>query len=111
MTPENPAEIFCGYAASDQPLFLMLKAQLAPMCQEGAITLWDEGCMVGGEESEVMVAARLQCASIILLLVSADLLSEEHDRLITPALARQARGEARVIPILVRAADWTRSAL
>lgn len=111
MTQGTPAEIFCGYAASDAPIFQALKAQLAPMCQEGLVTLWHEGSVLGGDEREAMVTARLQSAIIILLLVSADLLSEQQERLIAPALARHARGEARVVPLLIRSADWTRSAL
>ncbi len=96
MTQGTPAEIFCGYAASDAPIFQALKAQLAPMCQEGLVTLWHEGSVLGGDEREAMVTARLQSASIILLLVSADFLSEQQERLIAPALARH---RASVAPL------------
>lgn len=107
----SPAEIFCGYAEKDEPSFRALSAHLTPLCQERIISLWHPGCVLGGSESATMIAAHLQSARIILLLVSADLLSEQHERLIAPALERHARGEARVVPILVRPADWTGSAL
>lgn len=111
MTQGNPVEIFCGYAATDEPLFRTLLTQLAPMCRENLASVWHEGLVLGGGEREATVAARLQSASIILLLVSADLLAGQHERLIAPALARHERGEVLVVPILIRSADWTRSAL
>src|SRR6476646_4558301 len=54
----------------------------------------------------------LKSASIILLLVSSDLLASDYcnDIELQCALERDKNGEARVIPVILRPCDWQNSA-
>ncbi|MBL9004056.1 MAG: AAA family ATPase [Myxococcales bacterium] len=106
-----PAEIFCCHAEADAAFVKSLELQLAQFVRERGVSLWHEGLVPAGIVREEEVAAHLQSAAIIVLLVSADLLSYEYDRLVAPALARHRGGEVHVVPVIVRPCDWTGSAL
>ena len=66
-----------------------------------------------GTEWAGAIDAHLQRAQIILLLVSADFLASDYcyDVEVQTAMARHEAGEARVIPIILRAVDWQQCAV
>jgi internalin A len=81
------------------------------MQRTGLVQKWDDRLLKPGEEWRKGIDENLQRADIILLLVSADFLNsdfcwrEEMER----ALERHQTGEARVIPVIIRKADWTQA--
>jgi hypothetical protein len=61
-----------------------------------------------GEEWRGRVDAELVRARLILLLVSADFMASDylHDVEVKRAMERHAAGEARVVPVILRACRW-----
>ncbi len=64
--------------------------------------------IVAGEEWEHRIDEWLKTAQVILLLISADFLASDYcfGVEMKMALERHERGEAKVIPVIVRPVDW-----
>lgn len=103
-----PVEIFCCYARKDQPLLIELKAHLMPLQRQGLITIWADTDIEAGTEWEREINQHLNSAQIILLLVSPDFMASEYcySTEMQRALERHKRGEAHVIPIILRQVYW-----
>ncbi len=101
-------EIFCCYARRDQPLLNKLKAHLMPLQHQGLITIWADIDIDAGIEWEKEIKKHLDTAQIILLLISPDFMNSAYCYSIEMkrALERHDRGEARVIPIILRPVYW-----
>jgi tetratricopeptide (TPR) repeat protein len=76
--------------------------------REGIIKPWHDRQITGGREWAGEIDKNLEAADIILLLVSPDFLASDYcnDIEMCRALERHAEGKARVIPIILRPADW-----
>jgi len=74
----------------------------------GYIKDWSDGQIVPGHEWEPEIMRRLGEADIILLLVTASFLGSEFIGRVelAKALERHRRGEAIVIPVILKPADW-----
>ena len=72
------------------------------------ITSWHHRQMLPGDERAQVINDRLNSADIILLLISADSISDHtcYDIEINRAMEHHQAGEASVIPILLRPVDW-----
>mgnify|MGYP003336486857 FL=1 len=79
------------------------------MQREGLIDAWHDRKIAAGQEWAGAIDANLEQADIILLLVSASFLASAYcnDIELERALERHERGEARVIPVILKPADWT----
>ncbi len=109
MTEEQtPIEIFCSYAHEDETWLRELETHLSLLKRQGLISLWHDRRITPGTDWASTIDAHLETASVILLLVSADFFASDYCYGIEMkrALEREAAGEARVLPILVRKADW-----
>jgi tetratricopeptide (TPR) repeat protein len=97
-------EIFCCYAHKDQTLLNELKAHLMPLQRQGLIKIWADNDIGAGIEWEKEIEKHLDTAHIILLLVSPDFMDSDYCYGIEMqrALERHDRGEAQVIPIILR---------
>ena len=107
-------EIFCCAAGSDQSYLEKLKKHLAPLKRKGSIKLWDESSLRMGEESrEEQIEQHLKKAGVFLLLISAEFLASDYcyETVMKAALARYKNKAAKVIPVIVRSADWDTSEL
>ena len=104
----TPVEVFCSYAYQDEAWLRKLEAHLSLLKRQGLISLWYDRLISPGTNWARAIDTRLETASVILLLVSADFFASDYCYGVEMkrALARQEAGEARVIPILVRAVDW-----
>jgi tetratricopeptide (TPR) repeat protein len=102
-------EIFCCYAHEDEVWLRQLEIHLSLLKRQGLLSLWHDRCIIPGTDWGKTIDTHLETASVILLLVSADFFASDYCYGIEMkrALAREAAGEARVIPILVRPVDWT----
>lgn len=85
-----------------------LKTHLRPLEQQGLIQIWYDRAIGAGAEWEPEIKAHLNMAQIVLLLVSPDFMASDYCYGIEMqrALERQASGEAKVIPIILRPTYW-----
>ncbi|XXX82611.1 pentapeptide repeat-containing protein [Sorangium sp. So ce134] len=104
-----PLQLFLSYAAPDEALREELEAHLAGLTRQGVIRLWQRRQISPGEAWRAEIAARLEAAHIVVLLVSADFLAADDcfDLEVRRAIERQQAGRARVIPVLLRDCDIT----
>lgn len=100
--------IFFCYAHEDEALLKQLKAHLIPLQRQGVIDLWHDRDISAGSEWEREISHYLNAAQMILLLVSPDFMASDYCYGIElqRALERHQRGEARVIPIILRPVHW-----
>src|SRR5881275_2311410 len=105
----SAVEIFCSYAHEDESWLRKLETHLSLLKRQGLISLWHDRLIVPGTDWAHAIDMHLETASVILLLVSADFFASDYCYGIEMkrALEREAAEEARVVPILVRPADWT----
>lgn len=106
-----PIEIFCCYARKDQEFLQNLKAHLMPLQREGLITIWSDTDINAGRAWEEEIQKHLNSAQIILLLVSPDFIASDYSysQELKRAIERHKRGEATVIPIIIRWTLWQRT--
>ncbi len=106
--PSEPLELFFSYAHKDEELRDELAKQLEILRRRGFIKPWHDRKITAGTESKGRIDEHLETARIILLLISADFLASDYcyDIELRRAMERHEAGEARVIPIILRACDW-----
>ena len=104
-------QVFFSYSYRDEILRDELAKHLKLLERQGIIQSWYDRQIEAGAEWVSQIDAHLEEANIILLLVSADFLASDYayDLELKRALERDAAGEARVIPILLRPVDWKSS--
>lgn len=100
--------IFFCYAHEDEALLKQLKAHLILLQRQRVIDLWHDRDISAGTEWEQEISHHLNAAQIILLLISSDFMASDYCNGIEMkrALERHQRGEARVIPIILRHVYW-----
>src|SRR5438128_8216509 len=96
------------YAHEDEALLNKLKTHLRPLQRQELIDVWHDRDISAGTEWEQEIKKHLNEAKIILLLVSPDFMDSDYCYGIEMkrALERHQRGEARVIPIILRHVYW-----
>jgi hypothetical protein len=99
-----PIDVFYLYSHKDEDLRAELAAHLAGL---PGINEWHDQRIGAGEDYRAAIEAQLNAARVILLLVSADFLaSDEREADLKRALERHRSGEARLIPIVLRACSY-----
>ena len=103
-----PVKIFFCYAHEDETLLNKLKTHLRPLQRKGLIDVWYDRDIRAGTKWEEEIDKHLNEANIILLLVSPDFMDSDYcyGKEMHRALERDQRGEARVIPIILRSVYW-----
>src|SRR5439155_15124811 len=104
----GPIEILCCYARKDKLLLKELKTHLIPLQRQGLISIWHDADISAGMEWEVEINKHLNADQVILLLVSPDFMASDYcySKELKRAIERHERGEARVIPIILRRVLW-----
>lgn len=104
----EPVRLFYSYVAADEAWALELEKHLAPLQRQGLLQ-WGRRCLSSaGEPWTETQRSQLEQAEVVVLLLSADSLAALHaERELDPALERHRSQRARVIPILLRAVDWS----
>lgn len=103
----KPLLLFYSYADEDERYFKQLDRVLRPLQQRYSIVPWSKGKVLAGTEWQHQRDKNLDCADLILLLISPDYLASDLcQKEIERALKRQETGESLVIPILVRPVDY-----
>jgi hypothetical protein len=100
--------VFFSYAHADEALRDRLDRHLAMLKRQGVIDVWHDRRIVPGEPIDEAIAAELERADLMLLLVSPDFLASDYcyEREMRRALERHAAGEAQVLPVILRPSDW-----
>lgn len=104
----RPIEVFFSYAHEDEELKDKLSNHLAILQRLGIITGWHDRMIGAGDEWSKEIEQHLNSAQIILLLISADFMASDfcYSVEMTRAVERHDRGEAQVIPLILRACHW-----
>jgi hypothetical protein len=107
------ASVFVSYAREDEQLRDKLSDHLGGLRTGGYISEWNDGQIVPGQEWAPEISRRLDEADIILLLVTSSFLGSEYIGKVelARALERHRRGEAIVIPVILKPADWQSTGL
>ncbi|MBA2678002.1 MAG: toll/interleukin-1 receptor domain-containing protein, partial [Ktedonobacteraceae bacterium] len=100
-------KIFYSYAHRDKKLRDELAKHLSGLQRQGIIIGWHDGEIRAGSEWDVQLKKHLTLSDIILLLISADFMASEYCYGVEmkQALERHERGEAYILPILLRPTD------
>lgn len=101
-------QIFYCYSRKDEELRNELDTQLSILRKQGKIKEWHDREITAGQEWQREIGAYLNTAHIILLLVSPDFIESDYCYGIEMkrAMERHDKGEARVIPIILRPIDF-----
>ena len=100
--------VFISYAHADENFRNDLVKHLDPLRRLGLIETWHDRKIKPGEVWDRAISTNLEKAQIILLLVSIDFINSEYcyDVELERALERHDNGQAKVIPIILRACMW-----
>ncbi|KOR18869.1 toll/interleukin-1 receptor domain-containing protein [Burkholderia cenocepacia] len=102
------ASVFFSYTHVDEALRDQLEVPLSLLKREGLISAWHDRRIVAGDNLDDSIDEQLERADIILLLVSANFIASEYcfATEMRRAIERHEAGQARVIPVILRACDW-----
>ena len=104
----DPIKLFISYSHRDERFREQLQEHLHALKRRGLIEDWQDRRIAPGQEWEGAISENLEAAGIVLLLVSSSFIASPYcyDKEMTRALERHESGEARVIPVILRPADW-----
>ncbi|HET9999376.1 MAG TPA: TIR domain-containing protein, partial [Ktedonobacteraceae bacterium] len=102
--PTTGITIYFAFAREDEAIQKKLEKQFSSLKRSHGITCWHRYMVSGGEEVRREVEEHLQCASVILLLISPDYLNSGkwYELEIEKAMQRSEAGSAHVVPIIIR---------
>lgn len=103
----EPVDLFYSYAHEDEPLRDELAGHLKIMERRGVIRPWHDRCIAPGQKWDQAISGQLESADLVLLLVSKDFINSDYiwGHELETAMNRQKRGEASVVPVMLRAVD------
>jgi hypothetical protein len=104
-------KVFLSYSHTDEKLKNRLEKHLGTLKRQGVITCLHDRDIAAGKEWKDEIDTRLNTASIILLLISADFIDSDYcySSEMARAMERHESGEARVIPIILRPVFWEKA--
>jgi len=97
-----------SYAHEDEAMKEELDKALIILKRSSMIELWQDRKIMAGDKWDDTIKDELAMADIILLLVSVDFNNSQYiwENELSVAMQRQQKGEARVIPVILRNCDW-----
>ena len=105
----EPVDLFYSYAHEDEALRDELAGHLKIMERRGVIRPWHDRCLTHGQKWDGEINTQLETADLVLLLVSKDFINSDYiwSHELDVAIKRHERGEASVVPVMLRAVDIT----
>jgi internalin A len=106
---EKGVSVFISYSHQDEVLKDKLKTHLSNLANNNKIRTWDDREIPPGDEWEEDINHFLETSEFILLLISSDFLASKYciSVELKTAIERHNRKDAVVIPISLRACDWS----
>lgn len=103
--------LFISYSHKDESLRSELESHLKILQRQELIETWHDRKIDPGSDWKRRIDDHLERADIVLLLISADFVASDYcyDQEMKSALAREKAGKARVIPVIVRDVNWSKS--
>jgi formylglycine-generating enzyme required for sulfatase activity len=103
-----PIKLFCSYSHKDEELRNELAEHLFPLERAGLIEVWHDREMLPGDTVDAEIAEKLRSADLVLVLVSPSFIHSAYcyDTEFKNAIERHERGEARVVPVVLRPCQW-----
>lgn len=100
-------KVFISYAKEDRAYVYELSNHLKWLVRSGVIDTWNDLAVLPSSVYESEIIAQLETADIIIFLVSADFINSGYikDVEIRKVIERHHKGEAVIIPIIVRPCD------
>jgi len=105
----DPVKLFISYAHEDEVHKNNLVTHLSALQRLGVLEAWDDREIMAGQNWDTAIKTSLEQADIVIFLISADFIASEyiHDVEIENALKRYKAGQQIIIPVLVRACDFS----
>jgi len=105
----EPVDLFYSYAHEDEALRDELAGHLKIMERRGVLRPWHDRSIVSGQQWDTEINEHLLKADLVLLLVSKDFINSDYiwSNELDVAMKRHAKGEANVVPVMLRAVDIT----
>jgi hypothetical protein len=106
LAPSVP--VFISYAHQDDRFRAALVEHLALLQHQGAVEVFHDRSIAAGAEWTNQIDQWLEQASIVVLLISASFIASQYcyQREMRRSLERHDRGDASVLPVIVRPCDW-----
>jgi hypothetical protein len=100
--------LFISYSHEDDEYKRQLINHLSGLIDSGRIKEWHDKKIIAGEDWDKRISEKLLSSKIILLLISASFIGSDYCKNVEvkEAIERHHKGEARVIPIIVRPCCW-----
>ncbi len=100
-----------SYSHKDEELRDQLETHLKYLQRQGFISTWHDRKILGGQKWAGVIDDNFKRADLILLLVSADFIASDYcyEIEMKMALEREKKGEARVVPVILRECKWDKS--
>lgn len=97
-----------SYSHVDEDLRNELEKHLMPLKRLGLIDTWHDRRIAAGTELHGEINRHFEDAEVILLLISPDFINSDYcyDIEVAHALERHAKGNARVVPVILKTCDW-----
>lgn len=104
-----PLKFFYSYAHEDEPFRNEMSKAIRLLRRQGLIDEFYDRDIDAGMDWNKEISSQLQAADIIVLLISPDFIASEYcyGKEMARALERHSRGEATVVPVIVRPTDLT----
>ncbi len=105
---DDALEVFFCYSHRDEDMRNRLDAHLSALKHMGIIRSWHDRKIAAGADWDKTIDKHLNSADLVLLLISPDFLNSEYAyrKEMKRALERHDANECRVIPVILRPADW-----
>jgi hypothetical protein len=100
----KPAKIFISYSHEDENFKKKFLKHLASLQRTKGTFVWEDRDIEAGTDWKTTIDSNLQTADIILLLISSDFIASSYCYSVEmkAAMSRHAKGEAKVVPIILR---------
>jgi hypothetical protein len=105
---KSKLKIFMSYAHEDEAMKTELDKALIMLKRSNKIEVWQDRELIAGQEWDKTIKDEITGADIILLLISVDFNNSQYiwDNELAVAVQRHEKGEARVIPVILRECEW-----
>lgn len=102
-------KVFLSYSHEDENMKNILDKNLVMLKRSDKIEVWQDRAIKAGDVWDEQIRRELEAADIILLLISVDFNNSQYiwNKELKTAMERHERGEARVIPIILRTCEWS----